>query len=81
MKELIEKTKVQNIIQQRKRKRDNNSQESSAEEGREGLDGGVNKKLSRKFKQTTVLGKLYDDNEYKLNKSVLKSIFAKPADE
>lgn len=77
MKDLIEKTKVQNIIQQRKRKRIS-EEEGSASNANDNARPVM--KASRKFKQTTVLGKLYDENDYKLNNSVLKTIFSKNAE-
>lgn len=79
MKELIEKTKVQNIIQERKRKRGN--EEKGNTSNTTDTSRPENKKPNRKFKQTSLLGKLYDENEYKLNKSVLKSIFSKTVEE
>jgi hypothetical protein len=79
MKELIEKTKVQNIIQERKRKRGSEEEGNPANNNDNSrLDS---KKPNRKFKQTSLLGKLYDDNDYKLKNSVLKSIFSKNAED
>jgi hypothetical protein len=71
MKQLIEKTKVQEIIQQRKKSRgESNGDDISAP--RQNVDSN---RIKRKFKQHKAIAKDYDANDNRVDKSLLKSIF------
>ena len=76
MVQLIEKTKVQDIIRERKKQKrvaeGNSIVDDSAP--RDGVDS---KTIKRKFKQIKAIGKDYGENENKVDKTVLNSIFAK----
>jgi len=75
MKDLIEKTKVQEIVQKRqKRKREEEGGGSEAVGVSE-----THKRPSRKFKQNQSLGRQYDEQSNQMDRAVLKSIFAKNA--
>lgn len=78
MSELIEKTKVQDQVNERRKKRkleemndagDITTQQESEER--------LQKKLKRKFKQNRMIGAEYDDKDNKVNKQLLKSIFTR----
>lgn len=70
MKQLIEQTKVQEIINQRKRNR--SQQEGTTDEPRQGVDSN---RMKRRFKQHKVLGVDYDEKDNRVDKSLLYSIF------
>lgn len=71
MAKLIEKTKVQDIISDRKRKHSSNEEENNSEK-----NSNTNM-LKKKFRQQKAIGKDYDDSGNKVNKEVLNKIFAK----
>lgn len=73
MKELIEKTTVEEIIQNRKRKRQQN-------QNNESIDTEISEKKAKsvpKFRQRDIIAKNYDENDNKLGKSALQRIFRK----
>lgn len=79
MAELIEKTKVQKHIEERKRKRSDEDGEGSSSSGGGGAPsaGDSMKKIARSFKQNKVLGEQYGEKETKVDPRFLTSVFAK----
>ncbi len=73
MKQLIERTKVQEIIQQRKRTR-GDATTVEVDKPRQHVDSNS---MKRKFKQNKSIAQDYDSNQNKVNKSLLQSIFKK----
>lgn len=75
MAELIEKTKVQKHIDERKRKRSeegDDTNRASTPSASESM-----KKIARSFKQNKVLGEQYGEKETKVDPRFLTSVFAK----
>lgn len=73
MKQLIEKTKVQDIINERKNKK-------RALQENEGTGDDV-KITAKKIRQQQLIGKDYDENENRISGGLLRSIFAKNKNE
>jgi ESF2/ABP1 family protein len=71
MKQLIEQTKVQEIIHQRKKVRA--VEDGTGDIPRQGLDSN---RMKRRFKQHQSLGTEYDDKDNRVNKTLLNSIFS-----
>ncbi len=69
--ELIEKTKVQKHVEDRKRKRDDD-QDGGAADVHNGKE-----KLVRKFRQTQALGDQYGERDSQVDPRFLKSVFAR----
>lgn len=77
MSELIEKTKVQEQVNERRKKRklddDGDNQQTSTGDSEERMQ----KQMKRKFKQNRMIGAEYDDHGNKVDKRLLNSIFAR----
>lgn len=77
MSELIEKTKVQEQVNERRKKRklddDGDNQQNSTGDSEERMQ----KQMKRKFKQNRMIGAEYDDHGNKVDKRLLNSIFAR----
>lgn len=71
MKQLIEKTKVQEIIQHRKKSKPGD-QSNGEDAPRQNVDSN---RIMRKFKQHKVIAKDYDTNDNRVDNKLLKSIF------
>lgn len=71
MVKLIEKTKVQDIVSERKRKQQEGS--TSGEKNSRSF----NETIQKKFRQQKSLGKDYDDSGNKVDKQILNKIFSK----
>ncbi len=76
MVQLIEKTKVQDIIQQRKKQKtsDSVSDEVDQQQPRDNIDS---KSMKRKFKQVKSIGNDYGEDQNKVQQHVLQSIFTR----
>lgn len=72
--ELIEKTKVQQHVEERKRKREDDSGHTNNSDA---AGSGSKEKLVRKFRQTQALGDQYGEKESKVDTRFLKSVFGK----
>lgn len=70
MVKLIEKTKVQDIVSERKRKQGNEGEGA-------GQKSSFQESASKKFRQQKAIGKDYDDSGNKVDKQVLSKIFSK----
>lgn len=86
MSELIEKTKVQEQVNERRKKRkledegDSGNQPSAS--GSSGdAEERMQKQMKRKFKQNRMIGAEYDDHGNKMDKRLLNSIFARAKDQ
>jgi ESF2/ABP1 family protein len=80
MSELIEKTKVQEQVNERKKKRKLNEVDQDEAVNTHNSEEAMQKKMKRKFKQNRMIGAEYDDKGNKVNKSLLKSIFTRAGD-
>lgn len=80
MSELIEKTKVQEQVNERKKKRKLNEVDQDEAVNTHNSGEAMQKKMKRKFKQNRMIGAEYDDKGNKVNKSLLKSIFTRAGD-
>lgn len=85
MSDLIEKTKVQEQVNERRKKRtldEANGNTSSADASNQSNDEDrMQKKMKRKFKQNRMIGAEYDDKDNKVNKRLLNSIFTRANEE
>lgn len=81
MSDLIEKTKVQEQVNERRKKR-NIDEVNGGNDSGAGADAEehLQKKLKRKFKQNRMIGAEYDDKDNKVNKRLLTSIFTRAAE-
>lgn len=76
MKDLIEKTEVEEKIQNRKRSRNNSNNNDNEQDGSDGPQE-KKKKFIPKFRQEKAIATEYDDSEKKINSKLLHRIFKK----
>lgn len=79
MSELIEKTKVQEQVNERRKKRKLNEANEGGDSQADSEER-MQKKMKRKFKQNRMIGTEYDDKDNKVNKKLLKSIFTRASE-
>lgn len=84
MSDLIEKTKVQEQVNERRKKRTiddvNGGNDGGSSSAGADTEERLQKKLKRKFKQNRMIGAEYDDKDNKVNKRLLTSIFTRAAE-
>lgn len=84
MSDLIEKTKVQEQVNERRKKRTiddvNGGNDGGSSSAGADAEERLQKKLKRKFKQNRMIGAEYDDKDNKVNKRLLTSIFTRASE-